>query len=188
MKKCRLFQDAPCIILGTDLSSDLRAQNFNGLVVIRSANSSAEDFENYMRNGDVDVCIGNEEDAELCLGFKPDADVEGGHTDAEGYKEIFIQMAKEFDSPSKFKERYSSAYNAAKRNGWLDDVTKHMANKKIKWTDDMIMSQLSNYDSVGDLRNSNPKLFAVAFRRLGNDFLKKYYNDIHNNLVFQTVK
>lgn len=35
----------------------------------------------------VDVCIGNEEDAELCLGFKPDADVEGGKTDAEGYKE-----------------------------------------------------------------------------------------------------
>ena len=32
----------------------------------------------------VDVCIGNEEDAELCLGFKPDADVEGGKTDAEG--------------------------------------------------------------------------------------------------------
>lgn len=26
----------------------------------------------------VDVCIGNEEDAQLCLGFKPDADVEGG--------------------------------------------------------------------------------------------------------------
>ena len=32
----------------------------------------------------VDVCIGNEEDAELCLGFKPDADVEGGVTDASG--------------------------------------------------------------------------------------------------------
>ena len=103
-------------------------------------------------------------------------------------KDEILRMAKEFDSPSKFKDRRSSAYNAAKRNGWLDEVTKHMANKKIKWTDDMIMSQLSNYDSVGDLRNSNPKLFAVAFRRLGNDFLKKYYNDIHNNLVFQTVK
>ena len=44
----------------------------------------------------VDVCIGNEEDAELCLGFKPDADVEGGKTDAEGYKGIFKAMAKEF--------------------------------------------------------------------------------------------
>ena len=32
----------------------------------------------------VDVCMGNEEDAQLCLGFKPDADVEGGKTDAEG--------------------------------------------------------------------------------------------------------
>ena len=36
----------------------------------------------------VDVCIGNEEDAELCLGFKPDADVEGGKTDAEGRLQI----------------------------------------------------------------------------------------------------
>ncbi len=44
----------------------------------------------------VDVCIGNEEDAELCFGFKPDADVEAGHTDAEGYKGIFQQMMKEF--------------------------------------------------------------------------------------------
>ena len=43
----------------------------------------------------VDVCIGNEEDAELCLGFKPEADVEGGKTDAEGYKGIFTAMAKE---------------------------------------------------------------------------------------------
>ena len=40
----------------------------------------------------VDVCIGNEEDAELCLGFKPDADVEGGSTEAEGYKGIFKGM------------------------------------------------------------------------------------------------
>ena len=45
----------------------------------------------------VDVCIGNEEDAELCLGFKPDADVEAGNTNAEGYKTIFQQMAQEFN-------------------------------------------------------------------------------------------
>ena len=44
----------------------------------------------------VDVCIGNEEDAELCLGFKPDADVEGGKTDAAGYEGIFKQMKAEF--------------------------------------------------------------------------------------------
>ncbi|MFI3265265.1 MAG: sugar kinase [Rikenellaceae bacterium] len=64
----------------------------------------------------VDVCIGNEEDAELCLGFKPDADVEGGQTDAEGYKGIFEQMMKEFGFKyvvSTLRESYSATFN-----GW----------------------------------------------------------------------
>ncbi len=64
----------------------------------------------------VDVCIGNEEDAELCLGFKPDADVEKGHTDAEGYKGIFTQMAKEFNFKyviSTLRESFSATHN-----GW----------------------------------------------------------------------
>ena len=64
----------------------------------------------------VDVCIGNEEDAELCLGFKPDADVEGGNTDAEGYKGIFEQMAKTFDFKyviSTLRESFSATHN-----GW----------------------------------------------------------------------
>ncbi|MDR1544081.1 MAG: sugar kinase [Prevotellaceae bacterium] len=64
----------------------------------------------------VDVCIGNEEDAELCLGFKPDADVAAGHTDAEGYKEIFKQMAAEFGFKyvvSTLRESFSASHN-----GW----------------------------------------------------------------------
>ena len=64
----------------------------------------------------VDVCIGNEEDAELCLGFKPEADVEGGNTDAEGYKKIFQQMRKEFGFKyvaSTLRESYSATHN-----GW----------------------------------------------------------------------
>ena len=64
----------------------------------------------------VDVCIGNEEDAELCLGFKPDADVEGGETNAEGYKGIFEQMMKEFGFKyvvSTLRESYSATFN-----GW----------------------------------------------------------------------
>lgn len=64
----------------------------------------------------VDVCIGNEEDAELCLGFKPDADVEGGHTDAAGYKGIFKAMASEFGFKyvvSTLRESFSASHN-----GW----------------------------------------------------------------------
>ncbi len=64
----------------------------------------------------VDVCIGNEEDANMCLGYKPDADVEGGKTDAEGYYEIFKGMMKEFGFKyvvSTLRESYSASYN-----GW----------------------------------------------------------------------
>lgn len=64
----------------------------------------------------VDVCIGNEEDAQLCLGFKPDADVESGKTDAEGYYGIFKGMMKEFGFKyvvSTLRESFSATHN-----GW----------------------------------------------------------------------
>lgn len=64
----------------------------------------------------VDVCIGNEEDAERCLGFKPDADVEHGRTDAAGYEPIFRQMAERFGFryvAGTLRESYSASHN-----GW----------------------------------------------------------------------
>ncbi len=64
----------------------------------------------------VDVCIGNEEDAELCLGFKPDADVEGGETNAAGYEGIFRQMKEQFGFEyvvSTLRESFSATHN-----GW----------------------------------------------------------------------
>ena len=79
----------------------------------------------------VDVCIGNEEDAELCLGFKPDADVESGHTDAEGYKEIFRRMSEEFEFSyviSTLRESFSASHNGWKAmiyNGKEFYVSKH---------------------------------------------------------------
>src|SRR5574344_1755412 len=65
----------------------------------------------------VDVCIGNEEDAELCLGFKPEADVEAGVTDAAGYEGIFKAMAKEFGFKyvvSTLRESFSTTHNGFK--------------------------------------------------------------------------
>ena len=64
----------------------------------------------------VDVCIGNEEDAELCLGFKPSAKVEKGETNAEGYKGIFQEMADKFHFKyvaSTLRESFSASHN-----GW----------------------------------------------------------------------
>ena len=65
----------------------------------------------------VDVCIGNEEDAQYCLGFKPDADVEAGNTSADGYYSIFKQMKEKFNFEyvvSTLRESYSASHNGCK--------------------------------------------------------------------------
>ena len=65
----------------------------------------------------VDVCIGNEEDAELTLGFKPGkTDVTAGELELEAYKSIFKQMIEQFNFKyvvSSLRESYS-----ASDNGW----------------------------------------------------------------------
>ena len=64
----------------------------------------------------VDICIGNEEDAELCLGFKPQSNIEKGDTSAEGYYDIFKEMKEAFGFKmvvSTLRESYS-----ADHNGW----------------------------------------------------------------------
>lgn len=64
----------------------------------------------------VDICIGNEEDAESCLGYKPNSDVVGGKTDASGYKDIFVRMKNDFNFKivaSTLRESFSASHN-----GW----------------------------------------------------------------------
>jgi 2-dehydro-3-deoxygluconokinase len=65
----------------------------------------------------VDVCIGNEEDAEKVLGFKPSGtDVTTGELELDGYKDIFKQMIDKFGFKyviSSLRESYS-----ASDNGW----------------------------------------------------------------------
>lgn len=65
----------------------------------------------------VDVCIGNEEDAELVLGYKPEGtDVAGGTLELEGYRSIFRQMVADYG----FEYCVSSlrVSRSASDNGW----------------------------------------------------------------------
>src|SRR5215204_373232 len=65
----------------------------------------------------VDVCIGNEEDAETTLGFKSHGtDITKGELSLEGYKDVFKQMKEKFG----FKYIASSLResHSASDNGW----------------------------------------------------------------------
>ena len=75
----------------------------------------------------VDVCIGNEEDADKVLGFKPEgSDIMSGNLELAGYMNIFSQMADRFGFryiASSLRESHS-----ASDNGWsaciMDGKTK----------------------------------------------------------------
>jgi len=65
----------------------------------------------------VDVCIGNEEDAEIMLGFKPvDTDVSKGELNLDGYKSIFTQMKEKFGF--KYIASTLRESRSASDNGW----------------------------------------------------------------------
>jgi pfkB domain protein len=81
----------------------------------------------------VDVCIGNEEDAEKVLGFKPgNTDVTAGELELNGYVDIFNQMCDHF----KFKYVISSLRESfsASNNDWsaciMDGATREFYHSK----------------------------------------------------------
>ena len=81
----------------------------------------------------VDVCIGNEEDAEKVLGFKPgNTDVTAGELELNGYVDIFNQMCDQF----KFKYVISSLRESfsASNNDWsaciMDGATRDFYHSK----------------------------------------------------------
>ena len=80
----------------------------------------------------VDVCIGNEEDAELVLGHKPkQTDVTQGKLDLDSYQDIFKNMQEAFGFrfiATTLRESYSATHN-----GWramlYDGKTYHVSNR-----------------------------------------------------------
>ena len=81
----------------------------------------------------VDVCIGNEEDAEKVFGFKPgNTDVTAGELELNGYVDIFNQMCDQF----KFKYVISSLRESfsASNNNWsaciMDGATREFYHSK----------------------------------------------------------
>lgn len=94
-------------------------------------------------------------------------------------KENVEHEAKKYNTRSDFKKGNHSAYVIAVREGWIDDVTKHMNYKHIQWTEDMIIQIASKYNSLTMFLKNEPKA-VVAARRIG------IYDDIIKNMVRST--
>jgi 2-dehydro-3-deoxygluconokinase len=95
----------------------------------------------------VDICIGNEEDAQMCLGYIPEGtNITGGHLEMEGYKDIFMKMRKDFGFKSIVTTLRES--HSASHNGWsalIYDGTEFYQSKK--YDIDPIVDRVGGGDS-----------------------------------------
>ena len=63
-------------------------------------------------------------------------------------KESVLEKALLFNSPTKFKEQYSGAYDAARRNNWLRDVTLHMKKTYLVKGEELTQAEISKKYSI----------------------------------------
>lgn len=120
----------------------------------------------------VDIAIGNEEDFEKCLGFKPNnSDIEKGVLSIDGYKKMFLEIKNKFNFKiiaTSLRQSYSASDNAW--SGLIYDSKENVFNLSKKY-DIRLVDRVGGGDSFsaglihGLLKYKNSKdaiEFAVA--------------------------
>ena len=80
-------------------------------------------------------------------------------------KDMVQKEADKYSSRSEFQKKSPNADSAARRNGWIDDVTKHMTLKRNdNWTYNEILQIAQKYDKFIDFRNNENAAFLFAKR------------------------
>ena len=91
------------------------------------------------------------------------------------------EEALKYNTRSEYIKGNGGSYNASRKNGWLDDICKHMLLKKIPdnyWNYDRCKEEFKKYDNCTELKNSNNscKCYAVKkgwYKELSSHFVKK---------------
>ncbi len=139
----------------------------------------------------VDVCIGNEEDAEKVLGFKPgETDVTSGELELDGYKSIFKQMQQQFGF--KYVVTTLRESHSASDNGWSALIYDGNEFYQSKHYDIRIIDRVGGGDSfagglIYGLLSSNDFKYALEFA-VGASALKQTIFGDANLVTVDEVK
>ena len=101
-------------------------------------------------------------------------------------KELVQKEAEKYGNRGEFQKKSSNAYEAARRNGWIDDVTTHMVIKRNNnWTYDDIFRIAQNYDRFIDFRNNENGAFLFDKR---NGFIDDIISHMKRNTRWDKKK
>ena len=86
------------------------------------------------------------------------------------------QEAEKYNTRTEFDKGNTSAYQAAQKNNWLDDVTKHMVKKETNpkgyWTYDMVKQEAEKYNTRTEFWKGSSGAYTVASK---NNWLDEFF-------------
>ncbi len=104
-------------------------------------------------------------------------------------KETVQQIANKYEFRNDFKKNDYSAYQAARYNGWYDEVTSHMGKKLKSWDKETVMDLAKNYTKMNDFIKNHPQAYNSALGRGWIEDLQKImvpaYEKWNKDKVFQ---
>lgn len=78
-------------------------------------------------------------------------------------KDVVFGEAKKYSSRTEFKNKAGGAYNHARINGWLDEMTwLKTPRRKIKWTYDAVLQEGRKYNSKKDFERNSKTAYMKA--------------------------
>ena len=92
-------------------------------------------------------------------------------------KESVINKSKEFKTRTQFARKCSGAYNVARNNGWLEEMTWLISPQKPKkyWNEKTILEECKKYTSLKELMDKNKSCYFVICKLKLNNKVKEYY-------------
>lgn len=88
--------------------------------------------------------------------------------------DMVLDIAKTYSKMNDFKKNEPRAYNAARRNGWIEEVRKLMTNAYEDWSDlEKIYKEALKYETLKDFREKSPKAYSAAKNKDILDDLKQ---------------
>jgi predicted GIY-YIG superfamily endonuclease len=79
-------------------------------------------------------------------------------------KERCAEEAKKYQTRSEFERGCLSAYNTCLRNGWMEDVCRHMRSLKVAWTKEMCAEVARKHRSRGTFATQDGAAYQAAWK------------------------
>ena len=103
-------------------------------------------------------------------------------------KERCLIEGKQYKTRDHFRRGSQSAYMAARREGWLDEVCLHMTGRDIMWTKERCHEEALKYDTRRKFQDVNKSAYAMSIRNGWLDEVCSHMKYVQNGMFVRSTE